>query len=196
MIEVFELLNKSSDNAKKIDINKDLSELVNKGANREALNIFFYRKLRGVSVDRMKEICNEWFETNKSHVFNLPVLEEIIAHQNKSAKIVIVSGSFKECVIPIANYLRIEEIICTELEERNKMYTGRILKYPIIGEGKSKSILEYINNMKFSLEGSYVYGDHESDIEMLSLADHPVVVGSNMGLRRHAEKKRWKIINL
>lgn len=164
-------------------------------SDRVNLNKFYYKQLAGMSKIKMCQASKKWLNDNINTIFNPVILNEIEEHRKFGAEILIITGSFFECAQPIANYLNISNVICTQLEEKNSLYTGKMLNDPIIGNGKKMAILEYVKQHKFSLKGSYAYGDHHSDIPMLSLAEHPVVVGCDDKLLEHAREKGWLVIN-
>jgi len=176
-----------------IDLEKSLLQYKSNNKNRSDLNSFFYSQFRGISVRKMCKVSQEWFVDNINTIFNSFILSEIKKHQELGADIFIVSGSFFECVEPIANHLNINHVICTKLEQEIGIYTGKMLSDPVIGKGKELAILNYIKNHKFSLKNSYAYGDHSSDIYMLSLVENPIVVGANQKLLKYARKEGWLI---
>lgn len=165
---------------------------VQKNASRSEMNRLFYRNFCDFKVDKMRLLANEWFEHYGKHSFNSIILKEIKKHQRNSAIVVIVSGSFEDCIHPIAEYLGISEIVCTKLKINRGLYTGQIDGAPTIGEGKAKGIMQFIGSRSLSLSGSYAYGDHISDLNMLSLVEHPVIVGSNKALYQYGKSRQWK----
>jgi HAD superfamily phosphoserine phosphatase-like hydrolase len=122
------------------------------------------------------------------------VVSALTSHQKNEATIIVVTGSFYECILPIVTCLEIEHVVCAKLEKVSDCYTGKMLSEPTIGKGKANALKEYLKDKKLSLEGSFAYGDHESDISMLSMANYPVVVGNNPILARHGKHHGWKFI--
>jgi HAD superfamily hydrolase (TIGR01490 family) len=166
-----------------------------KNPDRNKLNRFYYEMLAGFSVKKITQASQHWIKVNYNELFNFRILEEIKKHRDANAEIIIVTGSFIQCVKPIADYLRIQNIICTELEVKCGHFTGNMLSCPVIGEGKAKAINQFVQDNSLSLSNSYAYGDHDSDIPMLSLADNPVAVGNNKELIDFAKKNKWLVIN-
>ena len=74
-----------------------------------------------------------------------------------------------------------------------RMTVGAMLGEPTIGEGKAIALCQFLQVHGLSMHGGFAYGDHDSDIPMLSLADHPVAVGSNAALLDHARRHDWRI---
>jgi HAD superfamily hydrolase (TIGR01490 family) len=175
---------------------KNIAIFSNNNNDRAALNKFYYRKLAGISADKIVEASQKWFSDYNNDIFNIEVIEEIRKHKNMSAEIIVVTGSFEECIEPIIKYLDLHHIICTQLKKDRNYYTGDMLNEPVIGEGKVRALLNYTNKYNISLENCCLYADHESDIPMLSLAKYPVVVGNNPLLLQHAKINNWSILSM
>lgn len=166
-----------------------------KNNDRTELNRFYYQQLTGISAKKMLRTSENWFAKNKEKIFNLRVLAEIEKHRKCNAEIIVVTGSFYECIAPIINYLGLKHVICALLIKKNDIYTGEMEGIPTIGQRKADALKAFLKHYGFSLQHSYAYGDHESDISMLSLADNPVAVGKNVVLQKHARENNWLIID-
>jgi HAD superfamily hydrolase (TIGR01490 family) len=114
-------------------------------------------------------------------------------HKEHGAKIVLVSGSFKEILNPIMSYVKADHLMCSELELQGDFYTGCLLKQ-VIGEGKWQAIREYVRDKNVDLSACYAYGDHKSDLCFMSRVGHPVLVGNSEEMMSIALKNGWAII--
>ncbi|MBV9576542.1 MAG: HAD-IB family hydrolase [Gammaproteobacteria bacterium] len=120
----------------------------------------------------------------------------MIQHQLNGADIVLVSGSFFACLSSFAEKFNIKHVLATILEEKNNKLTGEILAPQTIGEGKAQAVRLFLANQNFThYQHCYAYGDHMSDVPMLSLVGHPYVVGGDKEIVDYAKSKGWKIIN-
>lgn len=167
------------------------------GINRQYLNTCYYRCYANESVDRLKYIGVNWFNENirnkKNYNFNL--LNELVYHKNNGGTVVLVTGSFFPCIEPFINQYDIKHVLMTSLEVINSRITGSILLSPVIGDGKVKAIIGFIQNNQALLRNSYAYGDHVSDIPMLCMVGNPKVVRGDREMERQARKHGWEIIN-
>ena len=111
------------------------------------------------------------------------------------ARVVLLSGSNRILVTPIARHFGINEIVCTEMEVINGCYTGQIIGDLCIREGKLKKAQNYC--MKNSILPDQVgfYGDSLSDLQIFNWVKWPNVVNPNDKLRAIAEKRQWEIVN-
>jgi HAD superfamily hydrolase (TIGR01490 family) len=167
------------------------------GRDRETINKTYYNCYKGQDINWLKEIGQEWFIRNidnkKAYIKN--ILHDLIEHQQAGAEIVLVSGSFAACLEPFAKKFDIQHILATQLEEKDNKLTGMVLHQQTIGEGKKYAILNFLQTKNFKdYHLCYAYGDHLSDIPMLSLVGYPKVVGGDSILEAYANDQHWEIL--
>src|SRR5690606_10151588 len=89
---------------------------------------------------------------------------------------VLVSASVDVYLQHVCNLLNID-LICTQTEQVNNIYTGQYTTPDCSSEQKKRRILE-----KYHLDdyvAVYAYGNSLEDEEMLELADHAYMVGKH-----------------
>lgn len=167
----------------------------NKSTNRQDLNRDFYYLFEGISktILECEALCWVYTMIKNNDFFIEKVLDELREHQAREAKIVLVSGSFKEILTPIMSHIKADYLICSELELKNGFYTGRLLKQ-VIGKGKWQAIQEYIYDKNVDLSACYAYGDHKSDLCFMNKVGYPVLVGDSEEMVPIAKEKGWTII--
>ena len=97
-------------------------------------------------------------------------LDKIEYHQKENHRILLVTASPKEWVLPWCNEVGIE-LISTEVEVIDKKITGKLATINCYGPEKAIRIKSFLNIEEYST--IYAYGDSAGDKEMLSLAQHP-----------------------
>lgn len=79
-----------------------------------------------------KEITEEserWFnEVLAKHIKN-NILEEIKGHKDRGGRVVILSAAGQYICHPVKKYLKMDDVICTEVEMIDGKFTGRLLNY-------------------------------------------------------------------
>ena len=125
------------------------------------------------------------------------VHEEILAilkrHQADGYKVIIVSASGNEIVGPISEILGADDYIATELEIFHGKYTGAITFYAY-GENKVIAINNYAEKHSIDLNASYAYSDSITDLPMLEVVGHPIVVNPDAPLNEVAVERSWPVI--
>lgn len=168
------------------------------GENRDTLNRHYYRCYKSQDIQWLKKIGERWYARDidsKPNAYITNTINEMICHKKNGAEIVLISGSFFACLDPFARRFQIKHILATKLEKMHHELTGEILEPQTIGLGKAKAIHQFLEQQKFSdLQHCYAYGDHVSDIPMLSLVGHPKVIAGDKSLELHAKQHGWQII--
>ena len=115
-------------------------------------------------------------------------------HRELGHELVLITSATRFQVQPIANYLGIEEILCTELEEKNGTYTGKLDGAPCYGDNKLTLARALCRQRKISLGRSYFYSNGAEDMPLLEKVGHPVAVNADKKLTDRAERAGWTIL--
>jgi phosphoserine phosphatase len=107
--------------------------------------------------------------------------------------VVVVSASPEEIVRPLCRFLGIDAVIATssEVDEEGR-YTGKIEHYAY-GPGKAEAMTSMAEDEGLDLDASYAYSDSITDLPMLEVVGHPVVVNPDAALRAIADERGWEI---
>lgn len=152
--------------------------------------------IKNKTVREMDTLVEDFFNTVWLKTI-YPEMEKIIKeHQNLGRELILVSNAPDILVKKLASYLKINTYIATELEIKDGIYTGKINGEIMYGKRKLNAVNEYIKSNGLSLKNSWGYGDHTSDIFILSEVAHPVAVNPSRGLRNLAIKNNWSILNI
>src|SRR3990167_412191 len=149
---------------------------------RRLINRFYYYFFKGIKQKDLKRFGETWFlSLDKTELFNDKVVRELKLHQESGDEVVLISGSFHSCLDPIAAYLNVNDIICTQQEiDREGCFTGRILPPQIIGEGKKTAITMFLQQRNIDPGSCFVYADDMSDLPILRLVGNSVVIPSSI----------------
>lgn len=92
-------------------------------------------------------------------------------------------GFLPAVVDPVAADIGACHVLCTRPEARDGILTGALAGEPCIGEGKRRVVRDLAEGYPdVDLADCYAYGDHPSDLPMLTEVGHPVVVGGSAEL--------------
>ncbi|MCU0821557.1 MAG: HAD-IB family phosphatase [Spirochaetes bacterium] len=151
-------------------------------------------KYSGVSEQETIDISNKWFNEIVVHHFRESILSEIKFHKENNGRLVILSASTPYICRPVKEYLGLDDIICTELEVREGLFTGRLKGKYCHGKIKLERALEYCTKNALDIESAYYYGDSIADRFVLEKAGSPVCISPDWKLKRLAERSGWRII--
>lgn len=154
----------------------------------EALRTYF-RAFAGRAESALAERGREWYarESRADGFYHAVMRGRLAAHRAAGHLIVLVSGSFTACLDPIAAEVDADAVLCSRPEVRDGTLTGQ-LPEPMVGVRKATGVLAFAKQAGVRLTTSYAYGDHISDLPMLSLAGRPVMVGTDPELAALADR--------
>ncbi|MGQ9583118.1 MAG: HAD family hydrolase [Thermoplasmatota archaeon] len=158
----------------------------------EALPGVYALGVRGRGVDAVRVKAEEFVQGRMGRVFSFSApLVSLMAGRGWPG--IALSGSPLETVLPMARALGMEAAFGTELEAVNGVYTGRVLRNMILGEGK-RPVYEQIIELEGLDEGiCFGFGDTEEDLSFLERVGHPVALNPGPGLRAGALERGWPI---
>jgi len=157
---------------------------------------YSFKLVKDWDINLVDKIINDFFySTLKKNIYSK--IEKIIQkHIKNNDEILIISNTIYPLAKVIAEYLNIKNVFATQLEIKNKKYTGNLYKEIVYSKKKVKVAKKFIRKNHLTLKNSYAYADHLSDLSLLKLVDHPIVVNPNKKFNKIARKKNWKIIKL
>lgn len=124
-----------------------------------------------------------------------PESRELLAiHMAKGDARVIMSASPTEIVGVLADRLGMEYGIGTTASRINGVYSGELDGPFCYREGKADIMRRLAAEHGWNLADCSAYSDSVSDLPMLELVGHPVVVGPDKELRGIADQRGWPIV--
>ncbi|MBN0044354.1 HAD-IB family hydrolase [Streptomyces actuosus] len=164
------------------------------GVPREETNRAYYRNYAGRDVAALAADGHRWFarELRREGFFHADVVAELRRLRGAGHRIALVSGSFRACLDPIAEHLAVDDVLCSEPGVAEGRYTGEVLS-TVIGEGKATAARALMLRTGARPEDCVAYGDHASDLPLLSCVGTAGVVGDDPVLTAHAARRGWTI---
>jgi phosphoserine phosphatase len=165
------------------------------GADRGDINAFYYRQFKGVGVNELMQAGIGWFNLRleQGSLFKQSTIECLKELQGKGVSPVLVSGSMLPLLNPIAKWLGVKYILCTELVSVAGSLTGE-LTASAIGSAKRDRILAFLAENKVQADQCYAFGDHISDLPMLETVAWPTAVDPCAQLASVATSRGWPIL--
>ena len=162
---------------------------------RATLNEWYYNTcFEDTDISALASLAVGWLAQRRQDpaFFVAEALECLKAHRAQGMPVVLLTGSFREVVAPLAALFGASDFICAPLEEARGRYTGRLLGEPMIGEGKKAAIERFLQARGTDPALCHGYGDDDSDIPFLSALGHPkVLANGHADLLRHASAHGW-----
>lgn len=153
----------------------------------------------GFSRQRLDALHRE-FMTLFVEPMLLPAAQALIEeHKAAGDFCLIVTATNRYVTAPIAELLGVHDLIATDLEIRDEVFTGKIAGIPCFQAGKINKLQDWLSahdDRSLRLDNSVFYSDSRNDIPLLEAAAEAVAVDPDDTLRAHAVAKGWRIISL
>lgn len=114
-------------------------------------------------------------------------------HLDAGERVWLVTATPEDLAKIIATRLSLTGAIGTRAEERDGLFTGRLIGELLHGEAKAAAVRELALTEGLDLAQCAAYSDSINDIPMLSLVGRPVAVNPDSALRDEARRRGWEI---
>lgn len=150
--------------------------------------------LKGINEVKIRELCVKIFHKRQVRKIRKQIIVSMQKHRNEDAALILLSSATEPICEPVSHYLELDDIICSRLEVRDGLFTGKTIGPLVFGEEKRKRLLRYCRENGYDPGTAYYYGDSWSDRFVMEAAGHPVAVNPDKKLRKIARKKQWSFL--
>lgn len=117
--------------------------------------------------------------------------DAIQKHQDLGHEIVGITATSDFITAPIFRTFGITDIIATNAQMKDGMYTGKVAGIPCYQKGKLARLDQWLDGRH--VEESWAYSDSINDRFLLEYADHAIAVNPDQRLQQLAQEKAWEI---
>ncbi len=150
---------------------------------------------KGWNKDQVSQIVRETLVETIEPLIYAEALDLMEFHRAEGHRIYLVSASPEEIVLPLAEMLGVDGAIATRAEiDDAGCYTGEMAFYAY-GPNKAVAITQLAERAGIILEDCYAYSDSATDVPMLEVVGHPVVVNPDRALAKVAKERGWESRN-
>jgi len=157
-----------------------------------AIMLKFYRKKR---LEEFQQGAAAFYQEQLKPRLAPNILKRVEQHHQQCHVLVLISGSIRYLLEPVAEDLGFDHLLCTDLEVGpDGLLTGKA-KGPLCLDSTKRVLAEKLaGETRIDLASSYAYGNHQSDLPLLKLVGHPYAVEPTGPLKNEAIKNEWPIL--
>jgi|TARA_X000001036_G_scaffold285538_1_gene265283 HAD superfamily hydrolase (TIGR01490 family) len=158
---------------------------------------FALSTIKGKKPDEMEDLLSKFLREVIEPMINIYALRLLHKHNDNNDIMLLASATNSVIVEPIAKRLGFKNIIATDVEIIDELYTGKVLGIPALSGGKLIKVREWMlqNNIK-SFDNTTFYSDSINDLPLLAEVSKPVAINPDDMLREECQKRSWEIIDL
>jgi len=147
----------------------------------------------GQSEDEIHALCEMWFEDEIKHTISSDGQAVVADHRARGHKVVLLTAATHYIAQRVADFLDLDDVVCTRLEVVDNCLTGQALNPLCYGVGKRTLAQRWANANNVSLRQSYFYTDSYTDRPTIDIVGHAVAVNPDPRLTRYARQRRFPI---
>ena len=158
---------------------------------------FALTTIKGKKPEEIEDILSKFLSEIIEPMINIYALKLLHDHTHNNDIMLLASATNSVIVEPIAKRLGFKNIVSTEVEIIDEIYTGKVLGIPALSEGKLIKVKEWmLQNSIESFDNTSFYSDSINDLPLLAAVNKPVAVNPDDMLREECRKRSWEIIDL
>ena len=158
---------------------------------------FALTTIKGKKLEEIEDILSKFLSEIIEPMINIYALKLLHDHTHNNDIMLLASATNSVIVEPIAKRLGFKNIVSTEVEIIDEIYTGKVLGIPALSEGKLIKVKEWmLQNSIESFDNTSFYSDSINDLPLLAAVSKPVAVNPDDMLREECRKRSWEIIDL
>ena len=158
---------------------------------------FALTTIKGKKPEEIEDILSKFLNEVIEPMINIYALKLLHDHTHNNDIMLLASATNSVIVEPIAKRLGFKNIVSTQVEIIDEIYTGKVLGIPALSEGKLIKVKEWmLQNSIESFDNTSFYSDSINDLPLLAAVSKPVAVNPDDMLREECRKRSWEIIDL
>jgi len=147
--------------------------------------------LKGIEEEAYIQLGEELFTNQIARLVYPEARTLLAAHRAKGHTIAIISSATPYQVEPAAADLGIENVLCTQLEVEDGVFTGEVVHPTCFGQGKVDAAEVLADSVGANLGQSFFYSDSTDDQLLLESVGNPVALNPSEKLRAVARDNAW-----
>ena len=149
--------------------------------------------VKGKSVAELQELCVDIVDRHMLTKAYESTVELGAMHIAAGQQVWLVSATPVQIGQALAERLGFTGALGTVAEEKDGVFTGRLVGDILHGPGKKHAVAALAALQQLDLERCTAYSDSINDLPMLEMVGSPVAINPDRQLRRHAAERGWAI---
>ena len=146
------------------------------------------------SPQELRQLAADCFRTKILPRLSSAGRQEVERHQDAGRVVVLITGTLDLLAQELSKELGVELVAAAHLAQEGDSFKGTLSNRRPYGLEKARLVEEMAARHHLDLDNSYAYGDHHSDVAVLSLVGFPHAVNPDNGLRQVARQRGWPIL--
>ncbi len=147
------------------------------GVNKEKrTKELFLSFMVNMPLETLDELTDDFIENEFPKIIYQDGVDKINELKEKGYTVVLTSASPEFYILKLKDVFDADYVIGTRFEEKDEIFTGKILGENNKGEEKVLRLLKMFDGTSIDFENSYMFSDSMSDDPLLKLVGHPYLI--------------------
>jgi HAD superfamily hydrolase (TIGR01490 family) len=160
---------------------------------RTQTNRAYHRQFAGEGYAALRALGRDWVRGALPGILRGSVAAELVELRRRGARVVLVSGSCEVVVEPLGDAVGADRVECTRLVVADGTVTGEV-DVPVVDTAKVERAAALLEQWGVDPGDAVAYGDHPSDLPLLTLVGTGVVVGGDARMAAAAASAGWRLL--
>lgn len=156
---------------------------------------FQLEEIKGKQPAEVRELCQEHYESFAKPKMYSEAQKMIDEQKSRGELVCLVTATNRYIAEPVAKAFGIEHVLATELELVDNTFSGSHTEEYCCGAGKLVHMQKFLDKHGKTLAVCSYFGDSSNDVPVLEAVGFPYATNPSDGLRAHAEKADWTILD-
>jgi putative phosphoserine phosphatase/1-acylglycerol-3-phosphate O-acyltransferase len=149
---------------------------------------------KGCQESELADLGRSLFKDDVGSRLHSEVWQLVQAHRARGHTVVLASSATRFQVEPMAEELGARHLLCTALEARRGVLTGKPAGTPLWGPAKADALRALIEEQGYDAGRSFAYSNGAEDVPLLESVGVPVAVEPDRELRDEACRRDWPVV--
>jgi len=150
----------------------------------------------GHREQEVRELFTRLFKERIAGMVYPEARELVRAHRKAGHTVVLASSATRYQLDALAEDLKVENVLCSEVEIVKGYFTGFVTGEVLWGDAKARAVEGFANERRVDLERSFAYANGDEDVPFLKTVGNPRALNPQEGLARTARELGWPASDL
>lgn len=151
-----------------------------------------YATMRGLKLDDVRLLARDYFDEVIVTRLYPDAVQEMSWHRREGRRVIVITTNMHLLIGHVRRHAPVDEVIAVDFDTLGGRLTGTV-HGPLWGEDKAAAVRDYAHAHDLSLPRSFAYTDHHSDMHLLHIVGHPIIVNPTWRLHWTAWRRGWPV---
>ena len=151
--------------------------------------------LKNKDPEELNRLAADCFEAKIRPRISQTGRKAVEKHRKAGHLVVLLTGSLEPLAHQLGQELEADLVLAARLAQKHGALSGHLANQRPYGPEKARLVKELASRLDLDLSTSFAYGDHHSDVDVLSTVGNPRAVNPDAHLLQEARRRGWPVLH-